>query len=200
MPISGAVLAGGRGRRLGESKAGVRLGDTTLLRRAIATMRKVSDDVLVAGGDFAAGEADCVFATDPFPNAGSLGGIYAALRRCRFEHCLVVACDMPFLQTHLLSYLADLAPGYDVVMPEHGGRLEPLHAVYGRACLPSIERLLNSGQRKILDFLPEIRLRRVAEVELRRFDPNLNSFFNINWPADLATARQLLSTTTGSVP
>jgi molybdopterin-guanine dinucleotide biosynthesis protein A len=71
--------------------------------------------------------------------------------------------------------------------------VEPLHAVYRDTCLPAMRRqLLGEGAPRIVSFFPDVRVLQVEEPELRVLDPDLLSFFNINTPADLARAREIL--------
>jgi len=121
-----------------------------------------------------------------YPGAGPLAGIQVGLRTAKHPWCLVVACDMPFLNPDLLDYILSLAPGHDVVLPRYGGYTHQLHAAYGKTCLPYIEEQLSGGDYKIDRFFPQVRVCHVAEPELRRHDPDLHSFFNLNTPEALA--------------
>lgn len=134
---------------------------------------------------------------DAVLGAGSLGGIYTALRCSQFDFCLVVACDMPLLNPSLLQHMASLPRDYDVLVPslsadrsDQGSTetLETLHAIYAKSAMPIIEANIRSGKLKIADAIPELRVRRLRESELRRFDPELKSVFNINDRRDLAVA------------
>jgi molybdopterin-guanine dinucleotide biosynthesis protein A len=126
---------------------------------------------------------------DVFPDGGSLGGIYSGLEAAAGDAALCVACDMPFLAPPLLAHLARRASEADVVIPEVAGELQPLHAVYGKACLPAMERQLRGGRLKITGFFGEVRVLRVPEAEVARLaDPEL-AFMNLNTPEDLARAR-----------
>jgi len=103
-----------------------------------------------------------------------------------------VACDMPFLDLKLLRYMILLSPGQDVVIPRIGELTEPLHAIYSKQCLQPIERVLaGGGGGRIIDFFPEVRVRYIEEQEIKLFDPQHLSFFNINMPADLEKASSL---------
>jgi molybdopterin-guanine dinucleotide biosynthesis protein A len=84
-----------------------------------------------------------------------------------------------------------LSPGQDVVIPRVEGLTEPLHAIYSKRCLQPIARVLAAGDLKIIDFFTEVRVRYVEEQEIKLFDPQCLSFFNINTPADLEKARSL---------
>jgi molybdopterin-guanine dinucleotide biosynthesis protein A len=134
---------------------------------------------------------------DEHRGIGSLMGIYSGLKVARHTHALVVACDMPFLSLPLLRYMVPLAPGQDVVIPRIGGFLEPLHAIYSRACLPAMARLLAEGRRQIIAFFDEVRVRYVEEAEVDQLDPDHLSFVNVNTPDDWERAQRLLKQSDG---
>jgi len=98
---------------------------------------------------------------------------------------------MPFLSAPLVAHLAGRAAEADVVIPDAGGELQTLHAVYGKSCLPAMERRLRAGQLRIVGFLDDVRVVRVPAEAVRRFvDPDV-AFMNLNTPEDLARARAL---------
>jgi molybdopterin-guanine dinucleotide biosynthesis protein A len=121
---------------------------------------------------------------DVYPGKGSLGGIYTAIHTARYSHCLVVACDMPFLNTDLLRYLVDLSPGFDVVVPRIEQFPETMHAVYGKGCLEPIKRRLLADELKIIGFFDDVRVRYVERDDVARFDSTFRSFLNVNTPDD----------------
>ena len=196
--ITAVILAGGQSRRLGRDKAVEPFAGEPLIRRVI---RRASEAVsahhvvvVVADADRAAElplDDDHLVAVDVFPDCGSLGGIYTGLNASPTQWSLVAACDMPFLSAPLLSHLASLRDGFDAVVPVVDGRPEPTHALYTRRCLPPIEARLRAGQLKISGFFDDVAVRYVPENDIREFDPDLLSFFNINRPEDLARAMEL---------
>jgi molybdopterin-guanine dinucleotide biosynthesis protein A len=191
--ISAAVLAGGMSSRLGFPKALLRLGTgRTLIEDTVAKLRRLSDDVLVVANDAVFDVPGARRVGDLVPGAASLGGIYTAIALARHERVVVVGCDMPFLSVRLLSHLVSLSAGPDVVVPRIDGYPEPLHAVYGRTCLPAIEPRLRAGQLKIIGFYDEARVRYVDEPELRLIDPELRSFRNVNTPELVRAALEIV--------
>jgi len=191
-PISCIVLAGGEGKRLATDKAFLRIGGRVLIEGIVEKMARIGDEVIiVTNSPQKYGHLEARLVGDIYPGKGSLGGIYSGLRAARSEYGLVVACDMPFLDLRLLRYMILLSPGQDVVIPRVGELTEPLHAIYSRRCLQPIERVLAAGSLKIIDFFPEVRVRYIEEQEIKLFDPQCLSFFNINTPADLQKARNL---------
>jgi molybdopterin-guanine dinucleotide biosynthesis protein A len=209
-PISAAILAGGQSRRMGTDKALLRLvpDGPTLIERVAAALGAVAAETLLVANDdrYAALGLPLRTVPDAYPGAGALGGIYSAVAAAAHDHCLVVACDMPFLAVPLLRALAAEPRDYDVLAPylpvaagaanrqsDAGGVYETLHALYGRGALPAMREQLDAGRYKIVGFFPRVRVRAFPVAAVRRHDPALRSFFNVNTPARLAEARALLA-------
>jgi molybdopterin-guanine dinucleotide biosynthesis protein A len=192
-PISCIVLAGGQSQRLGTDKAFLKIGGQVLIEGIMEKMAQIGDEVIiVTNSPQEYGYLEARLVGDVYPGQGALGGIYSGLKAAHSHHSLVVACDMPFLDLKLLRYMILLSPGQDVVIPRIGGLTEPLHAIYSKGCLQPIERLLAAGGFKIIDFFHEVRVRYIEEQEIKLFDPQCLSFFNINTPEDLEKARNLM--------
>ena len=193
---TGIILAGGLSRRLGRDKAVEPVGGETLIGRVASRLSQVSSQTVVVVNEPDRAKAlpipdSATVAVDIYPNKGSLGGIFTGLSAAVTDWAFVVSCDMPFLNTALLSHMSSLRDGFDVVAPFIGGRPEPTHALYHRVCLPHIRRRLDAGELKISGFFDEVRVRYVAEEELDSTDPERLSFFNVNTQEDLDRARQL---------
>lgn len=187
--ISAAILAGGKSRRMGTDKASLRLpGRGTLIEEIVERLRVVADEILIVANDDRFAALGLPIVPDRFPDSGSLGGIYSALVAARHEHCLVVACDMPFLSVPLLQHLSSQAAEADAVVPRIEGQPEPLHAIYRRLCARAIESRLRAGQFRIISFFSDVHVRYVDEDDLRRLDPDLRSFVNVNTPAEWQAA------------
>lgn len=188
--LGGIILAGGKSRRLGTDKAIVRLGTTRLVDIAVETLGSLVDSIVVVTNSPQLFEGlPARLTTDLHPGAGPLGGILSGLLQLEYEHSLVVACDMPFLNPNLIKYMMQRVANYDVVMPRLNGYVEPLHAIYSRRCIEPIQRLLAADDYRIIHFMHEVSVRHVESEEIDAFDPTHLSFFNINTPDDLARAR-----------
>ncbi len=190
--VSVAILAGGQSRRMGRDKAFLPVGGRPVLERVLERVVPLSDDVMLISNELEKYRylGHRVIA-DIHPGKGSLGGIYTAIHAARYPHCLVVACDLPFLNSALLRYLMSLTSGFDVVIPRITEFPETLHAIYGRGCLESIEWRLLSDRLKIIGFFDDVRVRYVDRDVVARIDPTFRSFLNMNTPADWETMQQL---------
>lgn len=170
---------------MGTDKSFVRVLGVPMVERVLAQVRGLGAETLIVTnnpGDYA--YLGLPLYADVIPGAGALSGIYSALRHAVHPHVLVVACDMPFLSRPLLAHLLALGPDFDVVVPRAAEGVEPLHAVYGKACLEPVRRRLDAGRYKVIGFYDDVRVRYVEEAELRRYDPRLRSFVNVNTPEE----------------
>jgi molybdopterin-guanine dinucleotide biosynthesis protein A len=175
------ILAGGRSARMGgASKARLPWGRNRLLDHMVALATQVSDDVVVVGRDGLAAPAPAIAVTDVYADRGPLGGLHAGLQAARFDRGIALGCDMPFVRAPLLRGLLDLSAGHDAAVPRGSAGIHPLLAVYSRRCLAVIEERLRDGGGRMTSFFDRVRVRWVSEDELRAYDPELLSLFNIN--------------------
>lgn len=192
------ILAGGRGRRMGADKVSLPLDGVALIERVWSRVAPVADRVAAVGGTPRLEHRGVPTIPDRFPGSDALGGIATALEHAAETlgagvEVLCVACDMPLLEPPLLAHLHELSPGWDVVVPRVSAGYEPLCALYRTTCLPTMREQLSRGDLRIWDLFGGVRTLEVGEAELRRFDPDLRSFLNVNRPADLEVARRLLA-------
>jgi molybdopterin-guanine dinucleotide biosynthesis protein A len=195
--VSGVILAGGVSRRLEKNKALERIGGKALIERVVESLVPLTTEVLAVVAQPEQATAlrlppSLRVVSDRYPGGGSLGGIFTGLEASAEPWSLVVACDMPFLNRELLRHLMAQSGNVDAVIPCLGGQPEPLHALYSKACLAPMERMLRAGQLKIAPLFEAVRVRYVDEETIDRIDPRHLSFFNINTQADLEEATRLL--------
>ena len=188
MSVSAAIMAGGKSRRMGQDKAWIELAGRPLIARVAAVLGEVADEVIVVANDERYASLGLRVVPDRFPEGGALGGIATGVGAATHDCVLVAACDMPFLSVAVWRVLLDHRDEADVVIPRVGGELETMHALYTRACVSPMERALAAGKMRIISFFDEVRVREVAEPELRGADPTLRAFTNVNTPEELASA------------
>ena len=184
--VSAIVLAGGQSRRMGRDKALIDYQGQPIIAHVIDTLRVLADDVVVVSNrSDLYGSFGARVVADYDPPCGPLGGIAVGLRAAQHPLAVVVACDMPFLNVSLLHWLIDLAQDYDAVVLQTGDEFEPLHAVYRRDCYQPIVQRLERGERRVISFFADVRLRPVPQAEWRVLDPLGRSLVNLNTPDDL---------------
>lgn len=137
-------------------------------------------------------ESNIKVVTDIFPEKAALGGLYTGLSYSKNNYSIIVACDMPFLNSDLLQYMVNISPGYDAVIPRIGNYMEPLHAVYSRNCMTTAENLINQNELSIRKLIGLLKTRYVLKKEIMVYDPDVVSFFNINNNFDLEKAEKIV--------
>ena len=183
------VLAGGRSSRMGTPKALLPFDNEPLIVHIVATLRRLFAEVVVVaapGQDLPSMPVTLV--RDDVAYQGPVGGIYYGLTAAGGDVSFVTSCDSAFLNSDLISHLLSQIPEHDVVVPHWQGRFQPLHAVYRRSLLPLLEGQLARGELRPVYLFDKVRTLRIDEDEIRRFDPEGSSFFNMNTPEDYAEA------------
>ena len=194
--VTGVLLAGGNSRRMGEDKRYLVVGKQTLLERGLGVLRSIFQEVLVViGRDSPPLGVDARVVQDLVPDCGSLGGLYTGLTQATTPCIFLVACDMPFLDQVVIGQFTSRRATADIVMAKLGTRLHPMHALYGKRCLPALEQMIQARQLKIQELVSHesLRVQYVTEADLLTIDPSGRSFQNVNTPEDLEAARSLLA-------
>lgn len=145
--LTGLVLAGGRGTRMGADKAVIEIGGVRLVDRAVRLLSGICHEVLVATGErpLTVPGARCI--ADAAGGQGPMAGIVAGLQHASTPLIAVVAVDMPNASADVLRALAALWEGEAGVAPQVDGILEPLHALYAGGWADRYGALLQAGQR-----------------------------------------------------
>lgn len=196
VPISGVVLAGGEGNRMGADKRFLQLGGKPLLQWTLDRLRPLVDEIVLAVLDatlFA--DWDVRLATDRYPGLGVLAGVHAGLATANHEWALVVGGDMPLLNTALIRAMVSLTSTQeaDIIVPQWEGELEPLHALYRTTvCTQAAEATLQAGKRRIVAFYPQVRVHVMSHADVARWDPEGHSFFNVNTADDWSAVLRYL--------
>ena len=196
-PVSVAILVGGYGSRMGGvDKAALELNGRPLLDYVLEAVTPFASEIfVVANDDRLVGDSRFTVLRDPESHAGVLPAMLTALDAATSPLLLLLACDMPFVNRNVVGFLLDLAARYDAVMPYVQSFPQAMHAVYRVApCREAVRNLLadESGGRRMISVLDDVAAVRVPEDEIRKLDPEIRSFFNVNTPYDLEAARHLI--------
>lgn len=193
--MTGVILTGGKSSRMGQDKALLSVGGVQLIRRILDVFEKLFDEILVvtnkAGRHSGSGYREV---TDIIPECGPLGGIYTGLSYAKSDRIFVASCDLPFIKDSTVKIVISEPVSYDIVVPDDGCRLHPLHAVYSRKCTPHIRKWLDNGFYNVTKFINEVEGLSVRKVQISgksAGDTDLKSVFNMNTQEDLAEANKV---------
>ena len=187
-PITGVILAGGQGRRMGSVDKGlVTLDGRPMVAHVLERLRPQVDEILINANqhhaEYAAfGHPVVADALGGF--AGPLAGLQVALVRASFPLLSTVPCDSPFLPADLVERLAAAlhAAQADLAVARTFDQPHPVFALVRRDVLPHLEGFLDSGGRKIDAWYATLKTVEVA------FDDEADAFRNINTVAELKEA------------
>jgi molybdopterin-guanine dinucleotide biosynthesis protein A len=191
---SAVILAGGSGKRFGSYKPLFTILGLTLLEHLERRIGDLYGEVLVVAGTEAQrqqvqerlGRSNII--TDEIAGVGPLSGILTGTHHTNRAYCQILPVDSPLPAREILEQLLASARGYDAVVPRwKDGRLEPLHAVYRtEAAAREAKRLIEEGQHSVISLVESLgNVRYLGIDELRKLDPVLDTFTNINTPEDL---------------
>ncbi|QGG47796.1 molybdenum cofactor guanylyltransferase [Heliorestis convoluta] len=191
MEAAATILAGGQNVRMGKNKSLLPIGEKLLIDLIIEQLQSVVQEIIIVTNEPELyRDQNVIFTKDRLSYRGPLCGIHAALLQSTYQYNFIVACDMPFIQAQSIRELLELSPGYDVVVPKIGKHLQPLYAVYSKNCLPAIEKSLQRGERKVVAFYDQVRVRYVEEEIINQWGSLEQLFFNVNTPDDYAKAKE----------
>ena len=193
--VSGILIAGGKSLRMGRDKRFLEVSGNSVFARTLRVLRETLAETIVVLAEpvDSLDVRGCRVVYDLIPNAGSLGGLYTGLMASTQPRIFAVACDMPFLDSDVIRFMATF--DVDVVVAELSGRYQPLHALYSQRCVPFLRAMADQHDLKIqkLFSIKELPIAVLGAHELAVIDPGLRSFQNINTPEDLALAEAPIS-------
>ena len=186
--ITGMVLAGGRGSRMGGVDKGLQnyCGMPLALHALLRLMPQVGEIMINANRNLAAYESMGVPVwPDALPDyPGPLAGFLAGLERCETPYLVVVPCDSPLFPEDLVARLGDeFAEGDTEIAVAATGdgdglQAQPVFCMMRTEVMESLIRFTHGGQRKI------DRWTALHKTRLVRFDPP-EAFANANTPDEL---------------
>ena len=206
MSVSGLILAGGKGKRMGNQDKGLTLlGRQPLIAHVISAFSPQVGSITISANQNISDYQnfgyevleDSTGGYDGF--AGPLAGLYSAFLALNKEPnssqtLVVVPCDAPLLPKDLVSRLVEVADSSNsigskslAIIPHDGTRLQPLFGLYSLAALPLLEEFLNSGQRKVGIWVESL------SPEVVDFSDQPIAFLNINSPEELLDAENRMN-------
>ena len=183
--ITGVVLAGGLGRRMGGVDKGLQLlNGRPLVGHTIDRLAPQVSELLINANQN--DERYAAFGHRVVPDlipgfAGPLAGLHAALAVATHPLVATAPCDSPFLPADLVLRLfqALTAANADLAVARTGDQMHPVFCLCQRTLLPQLTDFLARGERKIALWHAELKIAMVA------FDDQAAAFENINTRAEL---------------
>lgn len=195
--ITGVILAGGLGRRMGRVDKGLQLlNGRPMVSWVIERLQpQVGSLIINANQNLSEYQKfGCPVVPDQIPDfAGPLAGLHAALSAAQTPWVVTAPCDSPFLPDDLVFRLfsAYTAAFADLAVARTFDQSHPVFCLCKREVLPHLSDFLASGQRKMSDWYASLKVVEVA------FDDQAEAFENINTREELGRFEQLPPTPQG---
>lgn len=192
MEVTGIILAGGKGSRMGSEKGLVHLAGLPMINYAIQVLSTVCKNIIISTSSEDYKSLGYQVVADEIPGIGPMGGIFSALRQSKTEKNLVLSCDMPFVTKELMLFILENAEGFQVAVPWHGNRhYEPLCAFYNIQIVSLLRKFIQEGNYKLPDLFEEIHINKLT-INSKQVFFDENIFFNVNSNEDLKAAGMLI--------
>ena len=181
--VNGYILAGGNSRRMGADKGMLQVGGKSMVEHIAETINPFSSEINIITNSRNYDDLGYVIYADVIKNCGPMGGIYTALSYSNTERNLIVSCDMPLLAKEVVQFIVESSTDTQITIPEHGGELEPLCAIYDKSCRDRFEALLKNGEYKLQYALKYFSVKKITMSD---------NVFGNQWFANINTPEQYL--------
>lgn len=190
MNVTSILLAGGQNKRMNYTpKWDLPFGGEKLLERSVRKLTNLSNDmIIVSGGDYrfqleAHQQINLQIIYDKTPFLGPLNGLLTGLLNSMNKYNFVVASDMPFFSEKLAKDMYSIATekNVDLIIPCWNNKLQPLHGIYSKEMLSTIQDDLFHGRNSIVKWIEKQENKMILdEKELSTYTDDGMIFFNMN--------------------
>ncbi|HLR01483.1 MAG TPA: molybdenum cofactor guanylyltransferase [Virgibacillus sp.] len=193
MHSCGVVLSGGKSSRMGTNKSLLQLNDDKpVIQHIYDEIKHICDDTIIVTNQ--PEQYDFLKATmvgDRYFDMGPLAGLETAMYHIDADIYMIAACDMPFINRDIYTYLANKLQSYDAVIPRFDNQMHPLAGIYRRHVLPSIQKQIQSHDLRVKGFFEDINVLYVDDFASFPQTMVERHFFNMNDPAEFEEAKRL---------
>ncbi len=139
---------------MGQPKAALDFGGIPLLTRIVIELKWWFDEIVIVAAPESIGRprieiSGLKIIHDEAAFAGPLDALRRGLNALDHDVAFACSCDLPLLNSDVAADLVAMLDDFDAVIPEVGGKLQPLHAVYRKLCANSIAALEASGEKRL---------------------------------------------------
>lgn len=184
LPLTGAILAGGRSTRMKTTKCLISLNNKKLIEILISNLKEMFEELFIVTNF-----PELYFYTgipllgDIYPFKGPMAGVHVALKNSKYD-VFVFACDMPFIKKEIIYALSEkhISQKNDITVAIHQNKIYPLPGVYSKKLLYELSVLLSQDKLSMMKLLKDTL---TTTVDVANLDKEGLSFININTEEDL---------------
>ncbi|MGZ7043527.1 MAG: molybdenum cofactor guanylyltransferase [Methanobacterium sp.] len=187
------ILCGGRSTRMGKDKGSLLFKGKPMILHVYDEVKEIADEIIIVLRDpeqvneyikLLKTERNTVIVTDESKDQGPLVGIFSGLSNIKSDKAQVLPCDSPYISKKFILKMFKFIEGsdFDAVVPIwNDGHIEPLHSIYKKDSLNTMEKLINHGIRDVNSLVNSLN---VKFIDAKQLDPQ--SFTNVNTIKDLS--------------
>jgi len=188
------ILCGGRSRRMGKDKGSLIFKGKPMVLHVLDAVKDVADEIIIVLRDekqikdyseILKDERNIHFVKDKSKDQGPLIGIFTGLSSIKSDKAQILPCDAPFISKKfvLKMFKTMKSTDFDSAVPIWDDRhTEPLHSIYKKSNINTIEKLINKGKRDVNSLINSLN---VKFIDVEELDPTLRSFQNMNTIKDI---------------
>ena len=168
------ILCGGKSSRMGRDKGSMIIQDKPMIKHILSTLNhQINEAIIVLNDQERIGKYSkfidskdytytITFAEDKIKNKGPMPGIMTGLSYIKSDYALILPCDSPYVsKNYIQTIFSEIDSDYQAVVPYHdtGNKLktsEPLHSIYNKNIVPTIEGLINNDVLHIKGLIEKI--------------------------------------------
>ena len=170
------ILSGGKNSRMNyKTKAFLKINEKPFIEIILSQLGSYKEILISCNNisEYSYLENKVNLIRDKIVDIGPMGGIHSCLAEAKFDECLFVATDMPFLNKNLLDYLGRVNFEEDALIPIVNNKKQPLCGVYKRKIIKVIEDRIKDKDYKLNNLLDNLNVKYLT-MDNEKF------FFNIN--------------------
>ena len=187
MKIGCVILAGGKSSRMGEDKALLKYDGKTFIEKIAGEFCFFEEKIISRGNNMDLGEfvkRDLwEVVSDEYLNQGPLGGLHAALKKCKSDALFVVACDMPLISKELVKKMCDIYEQESkmdaIVTVTSDGKVHPLCGIYRKELYTCMEKNLLQSNNRVMSIIKDKNVKYMELDHLNsKYVENVNTRFD----------------------
>lgn len=159
LKASAIILSGGKNSRMNyKTKAFLTINREYFLERIIRSVDKL-ENIIISCNNFDLYKdyrENVILVEDEYKDIGPIGGIYSALKIIKNDRAIVIAADMPFINSDIVNTLVEIDFKGDALIPIVNGKEQPLCGVYKRSSLEKIHNEILKENYKMKEILKKL--------------------------------------------
>ncbi|MEP3837647.1 MAG: molybdenum cofactor guanylyltransferase [Algibacter sp.] len=148
--ITGIILAGGKSSRMGTDKGFLILNNQPFVQYSIDALSPLVSEIIIVSDNPDYDVFGLKRINDITKNAGPVAGICSGLEASSTDYNLILSCDIPLINTHILEILIDnIDANSEIIQVESNGKSMPLIALYKKDVAKTFNSFLKNDERRL---------------------------------------------------